>query len=320
MEISKLRSYVIECRGLEEMKQAFDKLKFIGEPMARDECDYQVAKGLRFDIKLHAWRDAWLDQGPTILVMSCADFLATRIKAYREDAHRGQLRKQIIGPFTSRGEMKEVWELLRLYGEDTSLDDFDYPCACNLRVHPGLGWGSTVRKGTMTPSELKLFLRSGLIPVYKAPSKVGVYELRKHVIGPFKSLDEMRDAWCLLKTLGEPTAQGTFNYTKPYNFRFLNLGAIGWGTAGDPGTMTLQELICFINEVGVLEPVASVSEPGEIVVKPDHDCSRHWYASLGCCVKCNKDLDPRNKKDLYGILDEERRRQEFIAEVKRGRK
>ncbi|MCW8965961.1 MAG: hypothetical protein OQK82_04625, partial [Candidatus Pacearchaeota archaeon] len=295
-------------------------------------------KGLRFDNRLYAWRDSWTDRVPSRWAMSCQDFLATRIKEDMEDTRRAILRKQVIGPFKNLAEMRDAWELLRLYGEKTAREKFSYPLTFNFAVLSGEEWGTAFKEPTMDLKTLKVSLRCGFKPVYsvrgasvlprpepvaKHPG-VGTIELREHTIGPFKSLAEMRSAWDLLKSLGEPTARTVFDYADHHSrLRFLNDGFLGWGTVGSRGTMTLQELACFITRTGVLEPVAPIAEPAEPVSAPqvpDHDCSLHWYASLGCCVKCNKDLDPRNKADLYGILDEERRQQEFIAEVKRGRK
>jgi hypothetical protein len=234
MEVSKLRKYIIKCGNMEEMKKAFDKLKAIGEPMARKSCGYREAKSLKYSEKHNTWGDCWPDSFSNRAFLRCEYFMGLKIKANREA----------------------------------------------VAQH----------------------------------SEIDTKELRKHTIGPFESLDEMRQAWEMLRLYGGPTARTNFEYTIPQTLSFSS--KTGWGTAGNRGTMTPQELVLFLTGLQAVDPAEAYVTPQV----PDHDCSLHWYVSLGCCVKCNKDLDPRNKAGLYGILDEERRQQEFIAEVKRGRK
>lgn len=218
-----------------------------------------------------------------------------------------ELRKQMIQCRTLE-EMRTVWETLKGMGESMRQHRFNYLTVYNFSFLDTTDqWGSTNEGGPALSYQ-------DFMAEFGKP-KLDLKFLRKQVIGPFKDLAEMEEAWHLLRSIGEQTSASRFIYNSPQPFYCSDVST--WGCTSAKSTMTLEQLQKFIYRWVSYQPIRT---PPPIQEAPDHDCSLHWYVSLGCCVKCNKDLDPRNKKDLYGILDEERRHQEFIAEVKRGRK
>ena len=216
-----------------------------------------------------------------------------------------ELRKQVIQCRTLE-EMRTVWGTLKDMGEGMHTNNFWYQKAENFGYSTGR-WMSSNNRSTTTYQDF--------MAEFGTP-KLDLKFLRKQVIGHFKDLAEMEEAWHLLRSIGETTTASRFIYNGPQPFYCSNVST--WGCTSAKSTMTLEQLQKFIYRWVSYQPIRTPPPP--IQEAPDHDCSLHWYVSLGCCVKCNKDLDPRNKKDLYGILDEERRHKEFIAEVKRGRK
>jgi hypothetical protein len=213
-----------------------------------------------------------------------------------------QLRKHVIGCNTL-DEMRQVWETLKGIGEIMARSEFNYPVAFNLGViNKYSSWGRVgIRTFTLSFQD---FMAEFGTPIFDRDW------LRKQVIGGFKSLDEMREAWELLRSVGENTALKTFVYHKNSNFVFCEYEG-EWVTSFQLHTFTLSEL----KDALTMSPVCCPDAP--IIT---HDCDLHWSVIQNCCLKCHPEQDVRNNTNLWGLLDEERRHQEFIAEVKRGKR
>ena len=216
-----------------------------------------------------------------------------------------KLRNQIIECRTLE-QMITVWGILKGMGEGMFRPVFNYTDAINLKYsrthklwHADKVYGPT------------LYYQDFIAEFDK--TEIDRKVLREQIIGPFKDLGEMKDTWNFLRSIGEASGSCRFNYSPKQQFGFKH--GWGWGATNHEATMTPQQLRDFVTSGRVEEVYIEDS----IEPEPTHNCALYWYASLGCCIECNKDLNPRNKKDLYGILDEERRHKEFIAEVKRGR-
>lgn len=70
------------------------------------------------------------------------------------------LRKRTIGPFSSLGDMREAWNLLKAADEKMARKRFDYTGPYNLCYWSGsIGWGATGRSATITARGLKEFMR-----------------------------------------------------------------------------------------------------------------------------------------------------------------
>ena len=110
-----------------------------------------------------------------------------------------ELRKQVIQCRTLK-EMRTVWEMLSGAGETMYTNTFHYPKAENFEYWAGR-WMSSINKPTVSYQN---FMTEFGTPAFDRDW------LRKQVIGGFNSLDEMKEAWELLRSVGENMIYGQF--------------------------------------------------------------------------------------------------------------
>jgi hypothetical protein len=175
------------------------------------------------------------------------------------------LRRHVIECRTLK-EMRIVWETLKGMGEDMYCKEFLYDEYDSIAY--GRGWGvSGWGKPTLS--------YSAFMAEFGPNQDIDRDFLRKQVVGGFQSLDEMREAWELLKASGEKMLQHKFLYqaiytlSRPYN---------KWRAVTElPATMSLQELKTFIGR-----PSAPIEED----IKSDESmctCKSLIHGhSLGC--------------------------------------
>jgi hypothetical protein len=226
---------------------------------------------------------------------------------------KDELRKHVIKCKTL-GEMRAVWNALRGSGENTTRETFSYKRNFNLH-YPYKAWIPTADNGSLSakealkilkPSEIRIKLPEG----YTVDFELNRERLRKQIIGGFNSLEEMREAWGLLRANGEPTFMGAFAYKNIRNFEWCGsdwCSTGDWWSTDHEHTMTLQDLRDFFPN----------TEPETVTV--DHDCSLYWSVTQNCCLKCHPERDPRTNTDLWGVLDTAKREQELIRQVRAGR-
>ena len=173
------------------------------------------------------------------------------------------LRKQVVQCRTLE-EMRTVWETLRSLGEVMYTNNFCYIKAQNIDWWACL-WMSSTSKPTLSYSDF--------MTEFGSKQDIDWDFLRKQVVGNFQSLDEMREAWELLKSVGEKMIQHKFLYQTIYNLNRLNNT---WRTTERSATMSLQELKNFISC-----PSAPIEEGTKN--EPECNCKSLFYGhSLGC--------------------------------------
>jgi hypothetical protein len=267
MTTEELRKHLIFCENMEEMKQVFNKLKAIGEPIARSVCNYREAKSLRYNERINAWADCWAASFPRLSFLRCEDFLDLKVKANTQTGvDINELRKHVIECRTLE-EMRTVWKTLKGLGEHMFRSVFSYAYARNLATDTE--WGATSHSPTLSYSTF--------MTEFGHKQDIDRDFLRKQVVGGFNSLDEMKEAWEMLRSIGEPTVRTAFQYATTHHLKFLTGGPFGWGIVAKRATMSLQELKTFISSPSV--PIEEVAKSDEATCNCRSLIHGH---SLGC--------------------------------------
>ncbi|MCW8965958.1 MAG: hypothetical protein OQK82_04610 [Candidatus Pacearchaeota archaeon] len=244
MNIHELRTHVIECDTIEKMRLVWETLNARGERMSPGKFDY-IDPG-----NLHILSGAWRVTNKRKATVSFWRFMGDFGFQAGFELTIAELRDRVIGGFSSPGEMKLASDRLKRLGESVTLTWPSPPCVKNrvLSYVPMLKAWLDLGPVQGTPWNLDFdnFVRLNIVD----KPLLGKGDLRKHTIGPFNSLGEMREAWNLLRSIDEKTARKHFSYTGPYNLCYWD-DTVGWGSASRSATIATEDLKEFISMYGV---------------------------------------------------------------------